>query len=114
MNNKDIIAQLREGADKMLTFAGSKTEHPSCAIARNMRTLASRLEAEPASPTLASLVTPRYADYLLDRICDRQSQPPWSDSMRGSCDECDGPGTEGCHPLCRELDALWTRAKEGK
>lgn len=74
LSRADIAAQLREGADKMLTFAGSKTEHPSCAIARNMRALASRLEAEPASPMVADKYGPGKAtcpfcdgDWILEK-----------------------------------------------
>lgn len=63
------------------------------------------------NPRLRDLLTPNYATYLLDRICDGQSSPPWSDCMNGGCDQCDGPGMENCHPFC---DALQKLAEKGK
>ena len=115
MNNKDIIAQLREWARSV------KIGHPWIA-AREMRALAARLEAEPASPTLADVVTPEEAKTVLDVLCF---------SLAGDGKFCPVPDVsiEGPNliegPIClsdsKEPPAsaklchwLWARAKEGK
>lgn len=104
MNNKDIAEQIRDWAYRL--------RHVHLLLGSEMRAFADRLEAEPANPTPADLVTSEEARRLLCEMCHEGFMPSCKDSGGEPC-RYRGYGEEplASAKLCH---ALWQRAKEGK